>query len=147
MSVGRGAVDADADYLGAGGFELCNISLILSKFLLSATGEGENVKRQHHALLAFEVAQPDLVAVIVGQGEIGGGVSDFQLGPGNGRLRFLPGRQGKITRSQHHPQCGKAKEFVFHISSTFPIRVTRELAGSRNDMEKQKLTAEETPPG
>ena len=74
------AVHADANHLRAGRFELGDISLIRLQLARSATGEGFDVEGEDDAFLAAEIAQPDRVAILVGQGEVGCCVADFQCG-------------------------------------------------------------------
>jgi hypothetical protein len=65
FTIGGNTVYTHSEYLGFGCFEFGDISLIRLQFLRSTTGECEYIHRQHHILLAFEVAQ--LVSISIGR--------------------------------------------------------------------------------
>ena len=53
--VREGAIHADTQDLGIRGFQFLKVLLEVPHLLLSTTGEGENIKRQHDILLSLEV--------------------------------------------------------------------------------------------
>ena len=80
--VGGEAIHADSNDLALSGFEFGDINLIRLELLRSPAGEGKDVKRQHHVLLAPKVAELHGLAGLVGQGEVRGKVAYFQAGGG-----------------------------------------------------------------
>ena len=111
--VGCKAVHADAEDLGVGGFEFGDISLIRLEFLRSAAGKGEHVKRQDDVLFAAKFAEFYLVAVGVGQREIGCRVADLEMR----RRRFRRGLRECGGGQQKH--CERRKYQMFHRPSKF----------------------------
>ncbi len=59
-------IHAHTQHLGIGGFQLGEVLLESLHLLGSTPGEGENVERQGDVLLALEIMQRNLVAVLVG---------------------------------------------------------------------------------
>jgi hypothetical protein len=77
-SVRWGAVHAYSQDLCFGFFEFGDISLIRLEFLRSATCEGKHEEGQHDILLTLELAEFDLIALRVRQGEIGRPITDLE---------------------------------------------------------------------
>lgn len=69
--VGGFTVNADAEDLRLRFFEQGETSLVRLELLGSGRGVGQNVERQNDVLRAAKVAQPDKVAAVIGQFEIG----------------------------------------------------------------------------
>ena len=55
-TIGRNAIDADAEDLSFCSFEFGDISLIRLKFFRSTAGEGQHIEGQHHIFLSPEIA-------------------------------------------------------------------------------------------
>ena len=56
FSIGGNAIDAEAENLGIGGFEFCDIRLIRFQLFRSTTGEREHIDREYDVFLALEIA-------------------------------------------------------------------------------------------
>ena len=56
-SVGRNAVDADAENLSIGSFEFGDISLIRLQFFRSTTGKSQHIEGEYDVLLPLKVAE------------------------------------------------------------------------------------------
>ena len=96
--VGESAVNTDSQNYGAGLLKFGDISLIRLKLFGSTTGEGQNVKRQHHIFLSLELAERDLVAILIGQAKVRRLVTHFQ-GCGLRRQRACQRQRG---HTRHH---------------------------------------------
>ena len=55
-TIGRNAIDADAEDLSFCSFEFGDISLIRLEFFRSTAGEGQHIEGQHHIFLSPEIA-------------------------------------------------------------------------------------------
>ncbi len=73
------AVHTDPQNLRPRFFELGDISLIRLELLRSTSGEGQNIKRQHHVLFPLKFAQLHLRAGLIRQGEVRRLVSHLEL--------------------------------------------------------------------
>ena len=114
--VGYETVDTDAQNLSSGGFEFGDISLIRLEFLRSTTGKSEHVKSQHH-VLALEVAQLDLLAILVAHGEVRGLVAHLQMCGWRGGWRWLLGRGRE--HEQRRQQAGSEDSHTVPSKETF----------------------------
>lgn len=72
------AINADAEDLRAGRFELGDISLIRLQLARSAAGEGFDVEGQHEGFLPAKVGEPDCRAGLVGQRKVGRRIAHFE---------------------------------------------------------------------
>ena len=72
------AVNADSQHLGAGGFELGDISLIRLDLLRSTGSRGAQVESQDDGFLPPEVLKRDHVALLVGQRKIRSAIPHLQ---------------------------------------------------------------------
>jgi len=100
--VGSRAVHADAENLSVVLLELGDISLIRLQLLRSTTGEGQDVKGQHHVFLPQIIAELYILPIGVLERELRRLVTDLEFGglrhPGHG--------QGKQESPRYDAQSG-----------------------------------------
>ena len=96
--IGGRSIDADAEYgrVVEVYFAGVDTRLVSLKLFCSTTGEGEDIERQDHRLLASVVAQLHCCSLITAQREVWRRVSDLQKSVGKLLLR----RSGRGKRSQ-----------------------------------------------
>jgi hypothetical protein len=68
--VGVRGVDADREDLDVLVGVLVEVFLDVGELALAGAGEGERVEHQQHRLAAAEVAEPDLLVVLIFEGEV-----------------------------------------------------------------------------
>ena len=99
-------VDADTQDLGVGRPELCEVVPVALDFARSPAGEGEDVEREHHVLLAAEVRQLDLLAVLIDEREIRRRVPDLEMGLGRRGLLRVRGDEARHYE-QNQPESDR----------------------------------------
>jgi hypothetical protein len=80
MLQGRREIGADRDDLGIILIEISDTRLVRSEFLGSTTGEGGHEEGEYDDFFPAEIGELDGLIVGVGQSEVGGFVTDFEIG-------------------------------------------------------------------
>ena len=77
VAQGRPGIGAEADELGSAFFELLQRTVEGGSLGRSPTGEGCREYVQDHPLFAFERTESDLFVLVALEGEVRGGLADF----------------------------------------------------------------------